>query len=149
VRERRTLKGEPIAVRTPRELGLVLAPPTLPADAKVSTVVQWIEGELYQWDEFVTAGATLETVDDGDSASVPGSASAGRIIRLRKPEQRVLSVDEAAVLLSASTLWQRQPVQPANPVYYDPPAEVRPLEIEDAPRRDGPIGPETEITGRP
>lgn len=154
VRERRTLSGDPIPMRTPDELGVVAAPAAPPPpSARTRTVLQWIEGELYKWEEY-PAG-------DAEKAAVPEAADAGQVgvkvtakpapryVRLVKPEARWLGADEASVLLSASMLWQRPPAKPPEPVYYQPPAKVTAVKVEAAPRRGAAVTPETELRSPP
>jgi len=149
VSERRTLSGEPIPMRTAEQLGLVVAPQSPPSSAKARTVVQWIEGEFYQWDEFVVRGSDVEAADIGQTGGNVTATPARRYLRLVTPEQRFLNVDEAAVLLSASMLWQRETASPLQPVYYAPPSKVSAVEAEDAPRRGSAQTPETEVRSRP
>jgi len=149
VSERRTLAGEPIPVRTPQLLGLVAAPQSPSPAIKARTVVQWIEGELYQWEEFVVSGSDAEAADTGQTSGNAAATPARRYLRLVKPEERFLDVGEAAVLLSASMLWQREPMSPPQPVYYAPPSKVSAVEAEDAPRRGAAQTPETEVKSRP
>lgn len=52
-------------------------------------VFQWIENTFYSWEEF-------------------GGDSGGRYLRMTRPQQRILSVSDARVLLSASQSWQGQ-----------------------------------------
>ena len=149
LRERRTLTGDPIVVRQPDAFGLVPAPQSLEGLVPARRVAQWIEGQFYRWEEFSPAGPNaLETVDRGGALGLVRGRPPQRFIRLLEPERRVLSREEAAVLLSASMLWQREPAAPTQPVYYTPPAAVQAVEVEVAPPRPGPARPEAEITDR-
>ena len=148
MRERRTLSGEAIVVREPETFGLVRPPRSLDGLTPARTVTQWIEGELYKWEEFHPArprGAGRAS----EGAQAEGGPQS-RFIRLLEPERRVLSRREAAVLLSASMLWLQETTPPASErEVYTPPARVRPVEPADAPRRPGALRPEAEIRGTP
>jgi V8-like Glu-specific endopeptidase len=149
LRERRTLTGDPIVVRQPDAFGLVPAPQSLEGLVPARRVAQWIEGQFYRWEEFSPAGPNaLETADRGGALGPVRGRPPQRFIRLLEPERRVLSREAAAVLLSASMLWQREPAAPTQPVYYEPPAAVQAVEVEAAPPRPGPARPEAEITDR-
>jgi hypothetical protein len=141
LREPRTLSGEEIVVREPETFGLVRPPRSLDGLAPARTVTQWIEGELYRWEEFRPRGAGGDQLRGGPQP---------RFIRLLEPERRVLSRREAAVLLSASMLWLQETTPPAGArEVYTPPARVRPVAPADAPRRPGAPRPEAEISGTP
>jgi hypothetical protein len=117
-RERRTLTGEPIPMQTPEQLGLISAPSSVLPSAKARTVVQWIEGEFYQWEEFIARGSsTGEAVDSGQTGAQIAATLARGYLRLVQPDERFLGTDEAAVLLSASMLSQRPAPGPPQPEY--------------------------------
>lgn len=72
---------------------LVDAPPGLKPEMAARTVIQWIEGTFYEWNEYDTTGGSLAIV-------------------LRQPVDKHLSAEQAQVLLSGSVLWQEDSPAP-------------------------------------
>lgn len=144
LRERRTLRGDSVPLSPPGHFRVVDPPGNPGGHGPAREVMQIIEGEFYRWQEFHAPGARAEGDVEGSPArrGLPPT----RFIRLLAPEERWLSADEAAVVLSASLLWMR-PATPVNPVIDDSGVlsvtPVRPPE----PRRgvDGPSRPELGV----
>jgi V8-like Glu-specific endopeptidase len=109
---RKTLRGEAISLIPAADLGLA-PPPPVPTGAPVERVSQVIENTLYQWEEYSVGPQRAEGDREGSGpgATVKGGPASGRYLRLLEPQRRMLSTQEAQVLLSASALWQRG-VQP-------------------------------------
>ncbi|HEY0989139.1 MAG TPA: trypsin-like peptidase domain-containing protein [Kofleriaceae bacterium] len=103
-----TLRGARIE-RLPADQLNVMEPVLTDRLVRTRTVVQYIEGQLYRWDEYSPRGEAARRVGP-DSFAAPR-----RALHLTRPEARWLSADEAALLLSASTLWMKSaaPVAPA------------------------------------
>jgi V8-like Glu-specific endopeptidase len=113
ISHRLTVKGNNILIRNPDYFNLVKPTKAFLDRAVIRKVMQWIEGTFYTWNEYY---------DPQDSNLLKGM-SPRRVIQLLKPEKRVLTQNEASVLLSASLLWTRPEIE-FNPVYYKEPDRI-------------------------
>ena len=122
---RRTLQGDAIPL-IPAETLRLVRPPPAPTGAPLGRVSQVIENTYYQWEEYsVDADTPQETHETPEAgAPTPKGRPPARYVRLLAPQQRLLTVAEAQVLLSASALWQRGPRKPAPPVRVAPVRET-------------------------
>jgi V8-like Glu-specific endopeptidase len=116
--KRKTMAGRQIAMMTPASLRLIDAPAGQRSPVLLRRVIQWIEGERYKLEEYARGSGSETAGREGAKSSLPaGSAPQERFIRLLQPENRFLTAQEAAVLLSASRLWLT-PAKPRAPVLY-------------------------------
>jgi V8-like Glu-specific endopeptidase len=134
-----TLRGARIARLPAGELN-VMEPEHTDQLVRTRSVVQYIEGQVYRWDEYSPRGEALRRVGP-DSFAAPR-----RALRLTRPEARWLSADEARLLLSASTLWMKS----AGPVAPEIDANARIDFAVQAPAPSGrkAQGPELSIETR-
>jgi V8-like Glu-specific endopeptidase len=134
-----TLRGARIQ-RLPADQLNVMEPAHTDQLLRTRSVVQYIEGQLYRWDEYSPRGEAPRRVGP-DSFAVPR-----RALHLTRPENRWLSADEATLLLSASTLWMKG----AAPVAREIDANARTDFAVEAPAPTGrtPQGAELSIETR-
>jgi V8-like Glu-specific endopeptidase len=107
---------------------------------RTRSVVQYIEGQVYRWDEYSPRGETARRVGP-DLVAAPR-----RAVRLARPEARWLTADEASLLLSASTLWTKG-AAPTAP-QLDPTARTDYAVAAPAPSGRQPRGLERSIETR-
>jgi V8-like Glu-specific endopeptidase len=112
-----TLRGAKIE-RLPADQLNVIEPSHTDQLVRTRSVAQFIEGQLYRWDEYSPRGETPRRVGP-DSFAAPH-----RALRLTRPEARWLSADEATHLLSASTLWMKNAAPGAPVIDPDPRTDV-------------------------
>ncbi|HEU4726374.1 MAG TPA: trypsin-like peptidase domain-containing protein [Kofleriaceae bacterium] len=107
---------------------------------RTRSVVQYIEGQVYRWEEYSPPGEAARRVGP-DRLAAPR-----RAIRLTRPEARWLSAAEASLLLSASTLWMKS----AAPIAPESDVNGRADLAVEAPAPSGrtPQGPELSIETR-
>lgn len=121
------LDGTPITVRSAAQLNLV--PPQAPVGPPARSIAQVIEGTLYRWQEFQPEGPG--TGDDrevlSDNRPGLGGRPPQRFLKMLAPVNKVLTTQEARILLSASLLWQRRPNPQAGMTIANGPAAVKPV----------------------
>jgi hypothetical protein len=93
------------------------------------SIAQVIEGTLYRWQEFQPEGPG--TGDDrevlSDNRPGLGGRPPQRFLKMLAPVNKVLTTQEARILLSASLLWQRRPNPQAGMTIANGPAAVKPV----------------------
>ena len=127
------LNGRPIDILSPKKLRLVSASLFHRKDAvPAQYVMQWIEGEFYEWEVFHVGG---EVVEDTEATGDPESGVRPplRYLRVLQPSKRFLSPHEASILLSASQLHQRATF-PVAPEAYAELDDIDPV-LPPQPRR--------------
>jgi V8-like Glu-specific endopeptidase len=95
-----TLRGAKIE-RLPVDELNVMEPAHTDQLVRTRSVVQYIEGQIYRWEEYSPRGEAPRRIGP-DSFAAPR-----RALHLTRPEARWLSADESRLLLSASTLWMK------------------------------------------
>lgn len=130
-----TLRGARIE-RLPADELNVMEPAHTDQLMRTRSVVQYIEGQIYRWDEYSPRGEAPRRIGP-DSFAAPR-----RALRLTRPEDRWLSAEEASQLLSASTLWMKS----AAPISREIDAKARIDFAVEAPPPSGRRAPGPELS---